>query len=354
MEQNDDNGETLNDLERLRKHDEEILNDANYEHPNLTGWEKHRRKRSIRKTKKLFRAIDILFALSQNACPYVNKDNIKTINVQSNIVYDRSLSSVCKLDFYRTKSDEKQPAIILIHGGGFSAGDKKYRKGRSQFFALHGFSVFCVNYGLAPQYTFPDPLKHIVAAANFIYDNADVYNIDRERIFVGGDSAGAYYAAMMGAFNCSDKLKSAFGFSPKFKVFGALLNCGIYDMRTVLDTRYPFGLSNGVVLSMTGVKPVDFDTYKYRDVCVPSELVGKDYPPTFVIYSDNDIFCRGQGDVMLDVLNENGVYNEYFSARYSGSNHCFSLTWNGDDAAAANELLLSFAKRLAEDKIKLK
>lgn len=350
---NQDDNDGMNDLERLRKQDEEIMNDSSYEHPNLSSKEKRRRKRAVRQTRKLFRVIDILFALSQNACPYVNKDNIKTLDIQSDIVYDKSLPSVCKLDFYRAKSEEKQPAIILIHGGGFSAGDKKYRKGRSQFFALHGFSVFCVNYGLAPHYTFPEPLKHIVTAANFVYDNAETYNIDRQRIFVGGDSAGGYYAAMMGAFNCSDKLKSAFGFAPKFRIFGTLLNCGIYDMRTVLETRYPFGLSNGVVLSMAGIKPVDFDSYEYREVSVPSELVGKGYPPTFIIYSDNDIFCRGQGDVMVDVLDKNGVYYEYFSARYSGSNHCFSLTWSGDDAAAANELLLSFAKRLADDKIKL-
>ncbi len=353
MEYNDDDYE-MNDLERVRKRDEEILNNSEYEHPNLTAKEKRQRKRSVHLTKKLFQAIDILFALSQNTCPYVNKDNIKNIEVQSDIVYDKSLPSVCKLDFYRANKEEKQPAIILIHGGGFSAGDKKYRKGRSQFFALHGFTVFCVNYGLAPQYAYPEPLKHIVTAANFVYDNAETYNIDRERIFVGGDSAGGYYAAMMGAFNCSDKLKSVLGFAPKFRIFGALLNCGIYDMRTVLETKYPFGLDNGVILSMAGIKPVEFDRYEYREVSMPAELVGEGYPPTFIIYSDNDTFCKGQGDVMIDVLDKNGIYYEYFSARYSGSNHCFSLTWLGDDAAAANELLLSFVKRLAEDKIKFK
>lgn len=344
---------TLNKVGRLREHDAEILDDIIDERPELTNREKRRRNRTVRKTKKLFRAIDILFAIAQNSCPYVNRDNLETISVKSDIVYDSTVPNVCKLDFYRCNAEEKQPAIILIHGGGFSAGDKKYRRGRSQFFALHGFSVFCVNYGLAPQYTYPDPLKHIVAAANFVYDNADEFNIDMDRIFVGGDSAGAYYAAMMAAFNCSDKLKQALGVSPKFKIFGALLNCGLYDIRTAMDTRYPFGISDGVMLSMTGSYTSDFDKYKYNDVCEPSKLVSNGYPPTFVIYSDNDIFCKGQGDIMIDVLRKNNVYFECFSARYPGSNHCFSLTWNGDDAAAANELLLSFAKRLSADKIKL-
>lgn len=117
----DDNDKTLNDIDRLREQDDEILNDSNYEHPNLSGREKRKRKRSVRRTKKLFRAIDILFALAQNTCPYVNRDNIKTINTELDIVYDDTLPAVCKLDFYRVNNEEKQPAIILIHGGGFSA-----------------------------------------------------------------------------------------------------------------------------------------------------------------------------------------------------------------------------------------
>ena len=343
----------LEKQKRRRRQNEAIVDDILGDEKCLTKSEKRRRKRIMRKTKKLFRAIDILFALAQNACPYVNKNNLETINSETDIIYDESLPKICKMDFYRSKTEEKQPAIILIHGGGFTAGDKKYRKGRAQFFALNGFSVFCINYGLAPQYIYPEPLKHVVAAANFIYDHADDYNLDVDRIFVGGDSAGGYYAAMAAAFNCSDKLKELVGCAPKFRFFGALLNCGVYDMKTVMDTKYLFNLDDGVILSMTGVHAADFDAYKYRDVCVPVELVTSAYPPTFLIYSDNDMFCKGQGNIMADVLEENGVYYESFSARYSGSNHCFSLTWSGDDAAAANELLLSFAKRLADDKIKL-
>lgn len=312
---------------------------------------KHRRV--IRKTKVLFRAIDLLFNIPQNSCPYVNKNNRNSIRVENDIVYDETDPDICKLDFYRDKTEKKLPAIIIIHGGGFTAGDKKYRKGRAQFFALHGFAVFSINYGLAPGYTFPEPIKHIVEAANFVYDNADRFNIDVNRIFADGDSAGGYYAAILGAFNCSDKLKNTFGFAPKFKIFGMLLNCGIYDINTVFNTNFPFKIDEGVILSLTGTSVNDFGKYRYADVCSPVSLVNGDFPPSFLIFSDNDMFCGGQGDIMVDKLNECGVYCEYYSAHDALSNHCFSLTWNGEDAAAANELMLSFAVRLASDKIKL-
>ncbi|MDE6293196.1 MAG: hypothetical protein K2L88_01065, partial [Clostridiales bacterium] len=114
---------TLKKARRMRKQDEELLNEILDERTDLTNWEEYKRKRTIRRTKKLFRAIDILFALAQNACPYVNKTNEDSIITETDIVYDESNSDVCKLDFYHANTGEKQPAIILIHGGGFTAGD---------------------------------------------------------------------------------------------------------------------------------------------------------------------------------------------------------------------------------------
>lgn len=320
----------------------------------ISNSERRKRKRIIRKTRILFRAIDVLYKLPQNSCPYVNKHNVKTIREEKDIVYAEDLGDIGKLDCYRDKTDKTLPAVILVHGGGFFAGDKKYRKGRALFFALHGFAVFCVNYGLAPDFIFPDPLKHTVAAANYIYDNAEKFNIDRNRIFVGGDSAGGYYAAMLAAFNCDNGFAERFGCAPKFKFFGALLNCGVYDMQTVMDSKYPLNIDEGVILGLTGTRSKNFCDYEYKDVCVPLNCIDGDFPPTFLIYSDNDTFCAGQGDVMEDKLNELGVYCESYVARDVLSNHCFSLTWTGEDAVAANELMLSFATRLAEDKIKLR
>ncbi len=319
----------------------------------LSKLEKSRRKIVVRQIKKIFRAIDILFATAQNSCPHVKKDDAENLIAENDIVYDESLSDVCRLDFYRDKSEQKQPAIIIIHGGGFTAGDKKFRKGRAQFFAINGFSVFCINYGLAPDFLYPDPLKHIVSAVNYVYDSADRFNIDVNKIFVDGDSAGAYYAAMVSVINSSEKLKTILGCAPKFKFFGALLNCGVYDLDSALDKNsIMYRFADGVILSLTGIHAKDLDKYEYRDCCAPIDFVTSNFPPCFLIYSDNDIFCNGQGNIMVDKLNKNSVYLEYFSARYHGSNHCFSLTWSGDDAAAANELTLSFAKRLAADKIK--
>lgn len=315
--------------------------------------EKYKHKRAVRRTKVLFRAIDILYAVAQNNCPYLSKKDIENIETKRDLVYDSALPDVCRFDFYRPKTDGKLPIIVVIHGGGFTAGDKKYRRGRAQFFAANGYCVFSVNYGLAPEYIFPTPLAQLVCAVNYIYDNADEFGGDRDRIIVCGDSAGGYYAAMLAAFNSSQALAETFGFAPKFRIFGAVFNCGVYDIKTVMNTKYPLNIDKGVLLSLTGIPPTHFERYKYRKVCVPIEHISAGYPPTFLSYSDYDTFCKGQGNVMLETLERNGVYCEYYSAHSDTSNHCYSLMWRGEDACAANQLLLSFVKRLTSDKIKL-
>ncbi|MBD5131613.1 MAG: alpha/beta hydrolase [Clostridiales bacterium] len=320
----------------------------------LNGWQKHRRRRAVKKTKALFRAIDILFSMPQNSCPYVKKSNEDKIECQADIVYDGGESDICTFDMYRIPTNEPQPAVIIIHGGGFTAGDKKYRKGRAKFLALNGFTVFCINYGLAPDFTFPSPILHIVDAANYIHAHAEKFNIDASRIILDGDSAGAYYAALVASLNNNEKLKTRISRSLDFKAFGVLLNCGIYDMATVRKVRDPLDIADGVILSLTGAKIDEFNDYEYSDCCMPIDFVNSDFPPTFLIYSSADIFCRGQGDVLKEKLDSCGVYYEYYNARHITSNHCFSLTWSGEDAVAANELMLSFAKRLAGDKIKFK
>ena len=319
----------------------------------LSKQELKRRTRAVKASKRLFRSIDILLDFAQNACPYVNSKNKDTILCDKDVIYDESLPDICKLDVYKVQSDKPQPAVMIIHGGGFSAGGKTYRRGHAQFMALNGFTVFCVDYGLAPTYPFPDPVSHLVNAANYIYDHAADYNIDTDRIMVAGDSAGAYYSAMLCAINCGDAYKKRFGYELKFKIFGALLVCGLYDLATVLNTKYLLDLDDGVFLGFTGFSRRDLDSYEHKDFCMPFNYINEKFPPTFVVHSDTDIFCKDQGKILIQKLEELGVYCESFMARHKTSNHCFSLHWRGEDAAVANELMISFAKRLANDKIKM-
>ncbi|MCR5577367.1 MAG: alpha/beta hydrolase [Oscillospiraceae bacterium] len=83
------------------------------------------------------------------------------------------------------------PCLIDIHGGGFV-----FEGARSHF--RHAFTyakkaaciVVYVRYRLAPEFPFPYPQEDCWSALCWVYEHAEELGIDRERIGIGGDSAG--------------------------------------------------------------------------------------------------------------------------------------------------------------------
>lgn len=87
---------------------------------------------------------------------------------------------------------EPSPALIYIHGGGFvmEAAGCHYRNAM-RYAKEVGCKVIFVTYRLAPDYPHPIFFEDCYATVCWAYDNADALGIDRERIGIGGDSAGS-------------------------------------------------------------------------------------------------------------------------------------------------------------------
>ncbi|KAI1426613.1 Alpha/Beta hydrolase protein [Xylaria sp. FL1777] len=98
-------------------------------------------------------------------------------------------------DNTQPSSAGKRPAIINFHGGGFILGhgtdDSRWA---NILVSSLGAVVFSVNYRLAPRYPFPTPVEDCVDAILQIYQLADRYNIDTNRIVLSGFSAGGNLA----------------------------------------------------------------------------------------------------------------------------------------------------------------
>ena len=92
------------------------------------------------------------------------------------------------------------PVIVFIHGGAFWGGDKR------DFQCLYlmdgirrGYAVVNVNHRLSQVAKFPHSVFDVKAAVRWLRGNAEKYCLDKTRFAIGGDSAGSYYAAMLGA-----------------------------------------------------------------------------------------------------------------------------------------------------------
>ena len=92
--------------------------------------------------------------------------------------------------------DGPLPALLYIHGGGFVAGSiDLYDADCRRIAAEVGAVVVSVDYRLAPEHPFPAGLEDCYATLGWLADNAEELGVDRERIAVGGESAGGGLAA---------------------------------------------------------------------------------------------------------------------------------------------------------------
>ena len=101
--------------------------------------------------------------------------------------------------FLPEEGDGPFPALIQFHGGAFLGGDK--RDGQCIYLLngiFRGYAVVNVNYRLTGEAIFPYPVYDAKAAVRFLRANAEKYRLDPDRFAASGDSAGAYFASLLG------------------------------------------------------------------------------------------------------------------------------------------------------------
>ncbi len=114
------------------------------------------------------------------------------------VVY-ASKSSSNKLDVYiPTTGKAPYPTIIIVHGGGFSGGDKWPESNYAKAMVSRGFAVACINYRLSNEAKFPAQIYDVKAAIRFLKANAYAYSMDTTRFATWGESAGGGLAALAG------------------------------------------------------------------------------------------------------------------------------------------------------------
>lgn len=93
---------------------------------------------------------------------------------------------------------EKLPCLIYVHGGAFSYKASAYHKKLACIYAMKvKCRVYYPDYHLTPKYPYPAAYDDVVTLYKCIMENSDALGIDKEKIGVAGDSAGASVAALI-------------------------------------------------------------------------------------------------------------------------------------------------------------
>lgn len=124
------------------------------------------------------------------------------ITMAENIAYRTDVGPSTVLDLAQPMFGPQtdRPAILIIHGGGWSAGSKNDMVYRALMidYALKGYVVCNMNYRLVQEAPMPACIEDVQAAVRWMKDNAQQLGIDPNRIGTYGHSAGGHLSLMAG------------------------------------------------------------------------------------------------------------------------------------------------------------
>ena len=164
---------------------------------------------------------------AQLYAPLQQKEPYPGVRIERDVKYgpaDRNLLDI----FVPEAAAPKRPVLIFVHGGAFTAGNK--RSGDSPFYdnimlwaAKNGFVGVNTTYRLAPQSPWPAAAEDLASVVQWVADNIAARGGDPARVYLMGHSAGAVHVASYMSHPELHKVKGG-------GLAGAILVSGIYDL----------------------------------------------------------------------------------------------------------------------------
>jgi acetyl esterase len=121
------------------------------------------------------------------------RDNVAITDASAPSLID---GATIPIRIYRREADSGNGALVYLHGSAFVLGDLDIDDQRCLLLARDsGCVIVSVDYRLAPEHRYPVPLEDCYSVVQWVAANADDLTIDRDKIGVGGTSAGGALAA---------------------------------------------------------------------------------------------------------------------------------------------------------------
>src|SRR5271154_1319178 len=145
----------------------------------------------------------------------LNVDPVGPGAVYRDIAYGVAGGETLLLDVYEPANNngKPRPAVVLVHGGGWTNFDKSTMRALAQFLALAGFVAVPVNYRLFHDDAtrWPAQLDDVQRAVRWVRANCAKYNVDPLHVGAYGHSAGAQIATLLGMMETRDNSDALLG-----------------------------------------------------------------------------------------------------------------------------------------------
>ena len=219
-----------------------------------------------------------------------------------------------------TDTTKKLPAVLYLHGGGWVMGDEYVFDNLIRKIANCSDTVVVFpQYSPAPEAQYPQQINEAYSVLNYIYNNAEKLNIDKNKIALMGDSAGGNMATVLA-------LKSKDEKGPKIKFQLLLYPVTNADM----DTDSYENFADGPWLSKKAMEWF-WDAYVPEKIDRKNKYVSplhadveelKNLPSTLIITAENDVL-RDEGEAYARKLDNAGV--DVINVRINGTIHDFMM-----------------------------
>jgi acetyl esterase/lipase len=260
------------------------------------------------------------------------------VTIEDGVVFGTGGGRELRCDIFTPPGNPRNaPAVLLVHGGGWSGGDRTQLRGYGILLGRQGFVCVASEYRLSGEARWPAQIHDVKAALRWMRANSERLGIDPARIAVSGNSAGGHLVLIAGG-------------TPNLAEFeGEGGNAGVDTSVSAVLSFYPpteFGSPDrlsGAVSMLMGPNP---SPQAVRNAS-PLTWAARDFPPT--------VFFHGNTDEIVPVEASLGMYRALIAAGATAELHIYAGQPHAFDGPAAfgrqcAEIMTLFLRRYAVDR----
>jgi acetyl esterase len=261
----------------------------------------------------------------------------KSRGLRKQIFIDTQFGKVRTL-WYGAGNTDVTPVHFDLHGGGFVLGSADVDETINVELSKQiGCKVVGIDYAKAPDYPFPSAVNQIYETIKHIYENADKFLINPQRMSIGGYSAGGNLSTVV----CMKAKKEGL-----FQFICQVLDYPPLDLATGdLKKPHPQGSVSPQMAMMFNA--CYFDPSQAKDPYVSPVYAAKEelegLPPALLILAGKDSLHE-EGIKYQSILETSGVITE--CCDYPNAVHGFTHTPSADASDAFEKTVIFLKKYL--------
>jgi len=251
------------------------------------------------------RLLVLLLSLAASTATAIETKVIKDISYKDDVISQTPYEQErCKLDLTIPVGAKGFATCVYFYGGALKKGSKdlasEYCAEIRQSFAQAGVAVVTPDYRLSPKVKYPAYVDDAAAAFAWTVKHIAEHGGDPRKVFIGGHSAGATLALLVGMD--PNRLK------PHGLTLGSV--AGIAQVSAQVLTHYTIREERG--------------QSRYAITCdeaAPAFYIKKSLPPILTIYAQNDMLSRAEENMFFITTLKAAGHTENYSLRVDDRDH---------------------------------